>query len=125
MYSARRVGLLATQGIRGGANRRVLEAIAREGGFFMAWRDRRWILEGASVQVSIIGFDDGSETVRTIDDRPVARIYPDLSADANAAAAMPLIGNQDLGFLGVMKAGPFDIDGPTARAMLAEPTNPN
>ena len=34
-----RAGLLATQGIRGGANRRVLERIKQTGGIFLAWSD--------------------------------------------------------------------------------------
>jgi REP element-mobilizing transposase RayT len=51
-----RVGLLATQGIRGGDNRTVLERIKQTGEIFMAWSDRDWILDGANVHVSIIGF---------------------------------------------------------------------
>ena len=35
----KRVGLLATQGIRGGANRRVLERIKETGDIFLAWAD--------------------------------------------------------------------------------------
>ena len=57
-----RVGLLATQGIRGGANRRVLERIKETGDIFLAWADEPWVVEGAAVHVSFVGFDDGSET---------------------------------------------------------------
>jgi type II restriction/modification system DNA methylase subunit YeeA len=57
----RRAGLIATNSIRGGANRRVLQRIKETGDVFMAWSDEPWILEGAAVRVSIIGFDDGSE----------------------------------------------------------------
>ena len=39
-----RAGLLATQGIRGGANRRVLERIKQTGDIFMAHSDRAWVL---------------------------------------------------------------------------------
>jgi type II restriction/modification system DNA methylase subunit YeeA len=55
-----RVGLLATQGIRGGANRNVLERILRIGNIFWAWSDRKWTLEGAAVHVSMIGFERGA-----------------------------------------------------------------
>jgi hypothetical protein len=55
-----RVGLLATQGIRGGANRNVLERILRIGNIFWAWSDRKWMLEGAAVHVSMIGFERGA-----------------------------------------------------------------
>jgi type II restriction/modification system DNA methylase subunit YeeA len=57
----KRAGLLTTQSIRGGANRKVLERIKKSGDIFMAWSDRDWILDGATVHVSMVGFDDGSE----------------------------------------------------------------
>ena len=57
----KRAGLLATQGIRGGKNREVLERISDSGSMFWAQSDRDWILEGATVHVSMVGFDDGSE----------------------------------------------------------------
>jgi len=53
----KRSGLLATQGIRGGASRKVLERIKKSGGIFFAESDRDWILAGANVHVSMIGFD--------------------------------------------------------------------
>jgi SAM-dependent methyltransferase len=59
---ARRAGLLATQAIRGGANRRVLERIKETGDIFYAQADRKWIQDGVAVRVSMVGFDDGSET---------------------------------------------------------------
>jgi len=37
---ARRAGLLATQAIRGGVNRRVLEQIKTSGDIFWAWSER-------------------------------------------------------------------------------------
>ena len=42
-----RAGLLATQGIRGGANRRVLQRIKETGDIFVARSDHPWVLEGA------------------------------------------------------------------------------
>lgn len=38
----KRAGLIATNSIRGGANRRVLERIKETGDIFMAWSDRPW-----------------------------------------------------------------------------------
>ena len=55
-----RVGLIATQAIRGGANRQVLERIKRSGDIFFAISDRNWVVDGANVHVSLIGFDNGS-----------------------------------------------------------------
>ncbi len=57
-----RAGLIATQGIRGGANRTVLERILKSGRIFIAWSHRDWLLDGAIFHVSIVGFDDGAQT---------------------------------------------------------------
>jgi hypothetical protein len=59
----KRVGLLATQSIRGGANRKVLERIKATGDIFRAQSNRNWVLDGAKVHVSMVGFD---ATVRQI-----------------------------------------------------------
>jgi type II restriction/modification system DNA methylase subunit YeeA len=61
---SKRAGLLATQGIRGGANRRTLERIKESGDIFFAVSDRDWILDGATVHVSIVGFDEGTQVDR-------------------------------------------------------------
>ncbi len=61
--ATKRVGLLATQGIRGGANRDVLVRILRTGPIFWAWSDREWALEGAAVHVSMIGFRRRTELI--------------------------------------------------------------
>jgi len=58
---SRRVGLLATQGIRAGTNRKVLGRIKKSGDIFFAVSDQEWILDGATVHVSMVGFDDGSQ----------------------------------------------------------------
>jgi len=52
-----RAGLLATNMIRGGKNRSVLSRIKESGNIFFAESDRAWILDGASVRVSMVGFD--------------------------------------------------------------------
>ena len=59
-----RAGLLATQAIRGGVNREVLNRIKKTGDIFFAESDRDWILAGANVHVSMVGFDDGTENAR-------------------------------------------------------------
>jgi hypothetical protein len=69
-----RVGLLATQGIRGGANREVLKRIKDSGDIFFAESDRDWILDGANVHVSMVGFDDGKEATHILDGASVATI---------------------------------------------------
>ena len=59
-----RVGLIATQGIRGGVNQRVLSRIKESGDIFWAQSDRNWTVAGATVHVSMIGFDNGREMSR-------------------------------------------------------------
>jgi type II restriction/modification system DNA methylase subunit YeeA len=120
-----RAGLLATNSISMIANRKVLENIKDTGDIFMAWSDRPWVLDGASVRVSMIGFDDGAQTERTLDGLSVHKINSDLSAGEDVTAAQPLSENKGMCFLGVMKGGPFDIDAETAHKMLSAPLNPH
>jgi hypothetical protein len=115
----RRAGLLATQGIRGGANRTVLKRIKESGGIFFAMSDREWILDGAAVHISMVGFDDGSEKERTLNGCPVPAIHANLStSSADTTQAVPLLENRGLSFMGDTKGGPFDIPESLAREML-------
>ncbi len=119
-----RVGLLATQGIRGGANRRVLERIKETGDLFLAWSDEPWVVEGAAVHVSFVGYDDGSEETRHLDGHPVAAINSNLTAGIDLTRVGRLRENLGIAFMGDTKGGPFDIDADVAAAMLASP-NPH
>ncbi len=114
-----RAGLLATQGIRGGANRTVLQRIKESGDIFMAWGDRDWVLDGAAVHVSMVGFDDGSQTARTLDGGPATVINPDLTGHVDVTTARPLAENADISFMGDTKGGPFDIDNDRAQELLS------
>ncbi len=122
---ARRAGLLATNSIRGGANRKVLASIKESGDIFFAESDRPWILEGAAVRVSMVGFDDGSEKDKILDGTPVATINADLTGDLDLTEARRLVENNGIAFYGTVKAGPFDLDATVAEAMLASGGNPN
>jgi type II restriction/modification system DNA methylase subunit YeeA len=119
-----RVGLLATQGIRGGANRRVLERVKGSGDIFMAWSDEPWILEGAMVHVSFVAYDNGSETSRALNGQAVQTINANLTAGSDLSRARPLIANAGVAFMGDTKGGPFDIPEPVAAEMLSAP-NPD
>ena len=123
--AVQRAGLLATQGIRGGANRTVLERIKATGDIFWAQSDRPWILDGANVHVSMIGFDDGLENTRELDDLSVSTIYSDLTADVDLTTAHVLSENESISFMGPSPKAPFDIDADTAAKMLTSPMNPN
>jgi type II restriction/modification system DNA methylase subunit YeeA len=113
-----------TQGIRGGANRRVLERIKETGEIFFARADDPWILAGAAVHISFIGQDDGSESERALDGRPVASINANLTAGLDLAQAHRLPANSGWAFIGDSKGGPFELDPATAAALLRSP-NPD
>ncbi|MCI0398836.1 MAG: class I SAM-dependent DNA methyltransferase [Chloroflexi bacterium] len=121
---AKRAGLLATQAIRAGASRQVLDSIKNTGDIFWAQSDRAWILEGANVRVSMIGFDDGSEKIRQLDGEMVRNINADLTSKTDVTIANPLPENANLCFRCDEKGGPFDIDAPLARKMH-EASNPS
>lgn len=123
-YGPTRVGLLATQGIRGRENRKVLERIQSSGNIFFAISDRQWVLDGANVHISMIGFDNGQETSRELDGEPVSSINPSLTAGLDIGLAVKLRQNQSLGFVADVKAGPFDISWDMAAGFLRAP-NPN
>lgn len=120
-----RAGLLATQGIRGGRNRVVLDRIAGSGAIFWAYSDREWTLDGAAVHVSMIGFDNGSETTRQLDGLDVSDIYTDLSSgETDVTQARRLKENLGISFQGPVKVGKFDITDSEAQAMIRNP-NPD
>lgn len=121
---AQRAGLLATNSIRGGANREVLQRIKRSGEIFWAWSDREWIQDGASVRVSMIAFDSGNEPGRELDGVPVGIINSDLTGTINLTEAKSLNENMRLAFQGTSKVGPFDLSEAQAKLLLAD-TEPN
>jgi type II restriction/modification system DNA methylase subunit YeeA len=121
----KRAGLLATQGIRGGANRETLKHIKETGDIFFAISDRKWILDGANVHVSMIGFDNGSEKSRILDGKSVAGINSNLTATgADITTAHRLTANIDIAFMGDTKGGAFDIGEEQALEILRAP-NPH
>jgi type II restriction/modification system DNA methylase subunit YeeA len=116
--SAKRVGLLATQGIRGGANRRVIERIKESGDLFLAWSDQPWVLDGASVHISFLGYDDGTDSERLLDGQPALSINANLTAGIDLTKARRLPENVGIAFQGPVKVGPFDINADVAYPML-------
>ncbi len=125
----KRVGLVATNSIRGGRNRTVLDWVVEQSTIFEAWSDEPWVLDGAAVRVSLICFA-GEETPTPkglcLDGQPVGRIHADLTGTAfDLTQAMRLPHNADMAFRGNMKAGAFDIPGELARHWLCRPSNPN
>ena len=123
--TVKRAGLLATNSIRGGANRQVLERIKSTGNIFMAWGDRPWVLDGAAVRVSMIGFDKNIEQLYTLDGVSVSSINAGLSGGVDTTKAQRLQENANLAFVGDTKKGSFDIPNELAQEFIASPINPN
>jgi type II restriction/modification system DNA methylase subunit YeeA len=130
----KRAGLVATNSIRGGKNRLVLDAITESQTIFDAWSDEPWIIEGAAVRVSLVCFarpDDPATAVRRLDGNTVSVIYSDLTspsgnlAGSDLTQAKRLTENRSVAFVGTVKAGRFDLEGDEARKLLALPLNPN
>jgi type II restriction/modification system DNA methylase subunit YeeA len=122
---AKRAGLLATNSIRGGASRTVMERIKQSGDIFMAWDDEPWILDGAAVRISIVGFDDGAEKLKTLDGHEVAAINADLTSETYASAALRLPENANVAFIADVKGGKFEIPAALAQEWINRPPNPN
>lgn len=120
----KRAGLIATQGIRGGANRETLKRIKGTGDIFFGVSDRDWILDGANVHVAMAGFDNGVETVKTLDGKPVAKINSNLTSESDITQAKRLGDCLDIAYMGDTKGGKFDIDKAVALQLMSSP-NPN
>ncbi|HNB26545.1 MAG TPA: class I SAM-dependent DNA methyltransferase [Alphaproteobacteria bacterium] len=126
----KRAGLVATNSIRGGANRKVLDRIVEQTEIFEAWDDEPWVLDGAAVRVSLVCFGESEGQAPQLNGREVGGILSDLTAineesGLDITKARPLDENADTAFIGTQKNGPFDIPGDQARRMLEQALNPN
>ena len=146
-------GLVATNSIRGGANRTVLERIQRietrtdhgeshDNGqvryagtahlcIFNAWSDEPWINEGAAVRVSLVAFGplEHGRSAR-LNGHSVGFINSDLTASIDHERALDLTRaialseNHDIGFQGTKKGAAFDIPRKLAESWMPLP-NPH
>ena len=132
---AKRVGLVSTNSIRGGANRRALQTAVEGCPIFEAWSDEPWVIDGAAVRVSLVCFarpEDGSALTpeRRLDGEVVDAVHADLTArrggtGVDLTGVERLYRNMGVAFMGDTKGGPFDVPGEQAREWLREPMNPN
>ena len=121
-------GFVSTNSIRGGSNRKVLDAIVKSTKILEAWSDESWVNEGAAVRVSLVAFGHGP--VAFLDGEVVSEIYSDLtgthgevvSVDLGTAKRFSASGSS--AFEGLRKDGPLDISGQQAREWLKLP-NPH
>lgn len=116
-----RAGLVGTNSIRGGANRKVLEQIVAGPGIFEAWSDEPWVNNGAAVRVSLVAFGQG--TSPRLNGQPAVSIEADLTT-VDMTTARRLAENAGIAFQGPVLIGRFDVEGDIARDWLKMP-NPN
>ena len=131
--NARRVGLVATNSIRGGASRQVLQTTTKNQPIFDAWSDEPWVNDGTAIRVSLICFsraEDKSVVDIRLDGQSVETIYSDLTArradtGVDLTTVRPLPENSGVAYMGDKKTGPFEVPGDQAREWLQLPANPN
>ena len=130
---ATRAGLVATNSIRGGANRRALQGATDGRPIFDAWSNEPWVIDGAAVRVSLVCFSGAGDAYRPttrMDGEPADEIHADLSSrhggtGINLTGAGRIPANVGAAFMGDTKSGTFDISGDLAREWLRLPANPN
>lgn len=111
------VGLVATNSIRGGANRRALVQATDGRPIFDAWSDEPWEIDGAAVRVSLVCFagEGGEHTPDpALNGEPVDAIHADLTArrggrGVDLTGAERLRENAGVAFMGDTKGGSFDV----------------
>ena len=123
-----RVGLVATNSIRGSSNREVLNRIRETALIYDAWSDEPWTVEGAAVRVSLICFTKLTDmTPPRLDGHLVTEVFANLMGQGglDLTRARRLPENHSIAFQGSKKIGPFEVPGETAREWLLMPSNPN
>lgn len=125
------VGLVATNSIRGGSNRKVLDQISKAFTITSAWSDEGWVNDGADVRVSLVNFSRFTlPSFPMLNGEKVSSIYSDLSSGGDEEGgpdltqAVKLERNKGISFQGPVKVGPFDIPGDLAREFMEAP-NPH
>jgi len=116
-------GLVATQSVRAGANRKVLVRIAETTRIYEAWSDMPWVNDGAAVRVSLVCFGWSGNGV-ILDGVHVLKITPDLAdgKTLDLTLAEPLEANKGRCFVGSQKGGSFEVSGALAREWLRKPS---
>lgn len=124
---AQRCGFVSTNSIRSGSSNSILSAITDHGRIFNAWSDEPWVVDGASVRVSLVCFDNGqTPTTVMLNHRPCTLIRPNLTeASIDLTKRQKLTENLGVCFVGVILNGEFEIPAAEARKMLRSPRNVN
>ena len=119
-------GLVATNVIARGANRKVLDQIAQSTVIYEVWEDQEWVNEGAALRVSLIAF--GLQNMpKLFNGAAVPKISTTLkpiSGDPTAldpADVHQLTENAEASFFGFCLAGDFKVSGCEAAGWLRQP----
>jgi hypothetical protein len=98
-----------------------LQKIVASGRIFSAHSDKDWVLDGATVHISIVCFDAGGDTPVMLDGNQVSHINPDLTGDLNLTVCSQIGSQGNVSFQGTINSGPFDIPYGEALRMLRSP----
>jgi hypothetical protein len=120
-----RAGLVATNSIRGGKNREVLDRVCETTRIFEAWSDEAWVNEGAAVRVSLVAFGASPGAAR-LDGHDVGVVGADLTATSeHVGVDLTSVGrlgdNRGVSFQGSVKVGDFDVSADVAHFWLQQP----
>ncbi|MDP2737915.1 MAG: class I SAM-dependent DNA methyltransferase, partial [Pseudorhodobacter sp.] len=123
---AKRVGFVATNMVRSPANIALAKDLYDLAPIRVAWGDEPWVVDGASVRVSLIVCASEWHGTSRLDGKEVAKINSDLKAlSVDLGLKKLLVENRKRAVRGVEKGGPFELSRIEAQAMLAMPLNPN
>lgn len=115
------IGLVTTNAIRSGADRKTLEALSKTAKIYHALSDEPWVVDGASVRVSIFCASI-HERSKSLNGRPVEDITSSLS-EFPLPSPVALQENTRTSFTGVFLNGPFEVSYETAHNWLKQPVN--
>ena len=123
----RAFGLVATNSIRGGTNRTVLDGILEHSKVFDAWSDEPWVVDSTAVRVSLICcVAEDTKVDQFLNGTEVKQINSDLTAGTlDLTCAGQLKRNKRIAFQGDIKRGPFNVSEDKARNWIGLPSNPN
>jgi hypothetical protein len=122
-YGLGAAGLVATNSIRGGANRQVLDTISATSRIYEAWSDNEWVNDGAAVRVSLVAFGHADQPA-SLNGQAVDSITSDLTSAQSISDVAKLTENSNSSYIGTQKNGPFDVSYETAASWLRLP-NPH
>lgn len=126
---ASRFGFVATNSVKDGDSQGVVCRAISDLHIYSAWSDEKWVVDGASLNVSIICVSDNSTLPKVLDGKPTDEIATDLkpilTSRDNPGVLSKIGANVGVSFIGIQKNGQFDVDYEVAKHWMLRPINPN